>query len=137
MGNWSGPVYWATSAAVLFTLPSIEEEEATLDRLEQREKQGNKLWIQEERELLRRQAIATPVIAVEDVALGVWHQHISLLTIFVSGSLVAVMAACTVLRTHLFIWTVFSPKFLFAMAWGVGWHLGVNVLLGGLFWCAR
>jgi len=46
----------------------------------------------------------------------------------------AVMAACTVLRQHLFIWTVFSPKFLFSMAWAVAWHLGVNIGLGGLWW---
>ncbi|KAF1850947.1 GPI ethanolamine phosphate transferase 2 [Cucurbitaria berberidis CBS 394.84] len=26
------------------------------------------------------------------------------------------------------------PKFLFAMAWGVAWHLGVTVWLGGLAW---
>ena len=65
---------------------------------------------------------------------GVWSEHLSVLTIFVSASLVAVMAACTVLRIHLFIWSVFSPKYLYAMAWGVGWHLGINVLLaGGLY----
>jgi ethanolaminephosphotransferase len=45
-----------------------------------------------------------------------------------------VMAACTLLRTHLFIWTVFSPKYLYAMAWAVGWHLLVNVGLGRLLW---
>jgi len=48
--------------------------------------------------------------------------------------LVAVMVACTALRTHLFIWTVFSPKYLYAMAWTVGWHLGINVGLGNLLW---
>ncbi len=66
---------------------------------------------------------------------SVWGSHISLMTLFTTGSLVGVMMACTVLRQHLFIWTVFSPKYLYAMAWGVGMHLGFNVLVGGvLFW---
>jgi ethanolaminephosphotransferase len=66
-----------------------------------------------------------------------WHEHISIMTIFISASLVAVMVACTMLRTHLFIWTVFSPKYLYAMAWAVGWHLVVNIGLGGLLWIVR
>lgn len=62
-------------------------------------------------------------------------QHLSLLTIFTTASLVAVMAACTLLRTHLFIWTVFSPKYLYAMAWSLSQHLVINVTFGGaLYW---
>lgn len=65
-------------------------------------------------------------------------QHLGLLTVFVAASLVFVMAACTALRTHLFIWTVFSPKYLYSMAWSLGQHLVVNVGLGGLlFWIGR
>lgn len=41
--------------------------------------------------------------------------------------LLAVMAACTLLRTHLFVWTVFSPKFLYSVAWAMANHLGMNV----------
>ena len=65
---------------------------------------------------------------------GVWVDHVALLTLFTGVMLASVMASCTALRTHLFIWTVFSPKYLFAMAWGVAWHLGVTVGLGGLVW---
>ena len=61
-------------------------------------------------------------------------QHLALLTVFVMSSLVFVMAACTMLRTHLFIWTVFSPKYLYSMAWSLGQHLGVNVGLGSLLY---
>ena len=65
-------------------------------------------------------------------------QHLGLLTVFVAASLVFVMAACSALRTHLFIWTVFSPKYLYSMAWSLGQHLVVNVGLGGLlFWVGR
>ena len=61
--------------------------------------------------------------------------HLTLMTVFVSSSLFFVMGACTILRTHLFIWTVFSPKYLYSMAWSLGQHLGMNLGLGGLlFW---
>ncbi|CAJ2506873.1 Uu.00g080590.m01.CDS01 [Anthostomella pinea] len=65
---------------------------------------------------------------------GVFKQHVALLTVFVSISLGFVMAACTVLRTHLFIWTVFSPKYLYSMAWSLGQHLVVNIGVGGLLY---
>lgn len=69
---------------------------------------------------------------------GVWTKHVGILTVFVASSLLATMAACTLLRTHLFIWTVFSPKYLYMMAWCGGMHFGGNVLLGGgLWWLGR
>ena len=61
-------------------------------------------------------------------------QHLALQTVFVTASLVFVMAACTVLRTHLFIWTVFSPKYLYSMAWSLGQHLVINVGFGSLLY---
>jgi ethanolaminephosphotransferase len=59
--------------------------------------------------------------------------HVTILTFHVATMLMSVMAACTALRTHLFIWTVFSPKYLYIMAWAVINHLVVNVL-GELSW---
>lgn len=65
----------------------------------------------------------------------VFARHVTLLTTFTAASVVFVMAACTALRTHLFIWTVFSPKYLYSMAWSLGQHLLINVGFGGvLFW---
>lgn len=55
-----------------------------------------------------------------------------LLSFFVAASLLSVMMACTVLRTHLFIWTVFSPKFLYSMAWSTAHHLLINIVCGKL-----
>ncbi|KAM3444342.1 hypothetical protein NHJ13734_001459 [Beauveria thailandica] len=66
---------------------------------------------------------------------GVFRQHVALLTVFATASVASVMAACTAMRTHLFIWTVFSPKYLYAMAWNIAQHLLVNIgLSGALFW---
>lgn len=53
--------------------------------------------------------------------------RITLLTFHITASLVSVMAACTTLRAHLFIWTVFSPKYLYAMAWATINHIAVNI----------
>ncbi len=66
---------------------------------------------------------------------GVWKGHVAVLTVVVAGGVVGVMAACTVLRTHLFVWTVFSPKYLYCVAWSLGQHLMVDVALGGVvYW---
>ncbi|KIX96770.1 uncharacterized protein Z520_07490 [Fonsecaea multimorphosa CBS 102226] len=47
----------------------------------------------------------------------------------------SVMVACLVLREHLFIWTVFSPKYLYTVAWVLGHHTVVNALcVGSLLW---
>lgn len=141
VSNWAGPIYWSTSAAVLFSLPSIEEEEARLDAQSAAEKaKGSRQWIDNERELLRKQALSSSSVPsgrrdAEDE--GTWSDHIATMTVFISAALLAVMVACTLLRTHLFIWTVFSPKYLFAMAWGVAWHLIVNVCFAGGLWYLR
>lgn len=64
-------------------------------------------------------------------------QHLSVLTLFVSVSTLSVMAACTLLRAHLFVWTVFSPKYLYSMAWGMGQHLCVDIGFGILAYLAE
>ncbi|KAL8694506.1 MAG: hypothetical protein Q9218_000836 [Villophora microphyllina] len=53
------------------------------------------------------------------------HFHV-LSTFFVAYATLFVMLACTVLRTHLFVWTVFSPKYLYTIAWVLGQHLCIN-----------
>ncbi|KAL4914289.1 alkaline-phosphatase-like protein [Aspergillus aurantiobrunneus] len=60
------------------------------------------------------------------------QNHITLLTFHAVSTLMPVMAACAALRTHLFIWTVFSPKYLYTMSWAVIHHFAVN-LLGELY----
>ncbi|CAN8097225.1 unnamed protein product [Discula destructiva] len=65
---------------------------------------------------------------------AVYLRHVTLLTVFATASVAFVMAACTALRTHLFIWTVFSPKYLYCVAWSLGQHLLVNIGVGGLLY---
>lgn len=40
------------------------------------------------------------------------------------------VGACIILRTHLFIWTVFSPKFLFQVVWMVLQHIAIEGIVG-------
>ena len=53
-------------------------------------------------------------------------------TTFSACHILAVMLACTALRAHLFVWTVFSPKYLYSMAWCLGQHLCINILYSGV-----
>lgn len=80
----------------------------------------------------------TLVLLADDKAERTWQtlmQHLALLTTFASNSILFVMIACTALRTHLFVWTVFSPKYLYSMAWSLGQHLCINITCGTiLFW---
>ncbi len=64
--------------------------------------------------------------------IAVFWRHVIILTVFTTASGIVVMIVCTILRNHLFIWTVFSPKFLYCIAWTLGMHLGVNITLGGI-----
>lgn len=66
-------------------------------------------------------ASAAPLLLASDAEL--WRKHVLAMTAFFAVAGLAVMAACTVLRTHLFIWTVFSPKYLYVMAWSLAFHL--------------
>jgi ethanolaminephosphotransferase len=82
----------------------------------------------DERSSARSIATATTVTVVVDAI----TRQVALHSAFTCVSLVFVMAACTALRAHLFIWSVFSPKYLYAIAWSVGQHLLVNVVCGAL-----
>lgn len=54
--------------------------------------------------------------------------RVALLSFSTAMELLSIMAACTMLRTHLFVWTVFSPKFLYSIAWALANHFGINIL---------
>ncbi|KAK2734014.1 major facilitator super transporter protein [Myotisia sp. PD_48] len=56
--------------------------------------------------------------------------HVAWMTLFAATSLVATMHACRLFKTHLFVWTVFSPKFLYIVAWTLGQHSIINLVFG-------
>lgn len=50
-----------------------------------------------------------------------------------SCTLLSLSVVVTLLRTHLFIWSVFSPRYLYQIAWFVGYYLITATVLG-LVW---
>ncbi|KAK0354455.1 major facilitator super transporter protein [Friedmanniomyces endolithicus] len=126
--NWTGPVWWCSAAVSLTFSKRVKAVESAKPIIN-----GKRGWVDDERERLRRDAKAGLVSTSNDPATqDHWMVYVSSMTAFVAASLLAVMVACTALRTHLFIWTVFSPKYLYVMAWCVGWHILVNIGLGSL-----
>ncbi|KAL7271684.1 major facilitator superfamily transporter protein [Rhizina undulata] len=67
-----------------------------------------------------------------------YKRHVVMLSTFNVVAAFVVMVACTTLRNHLFIWTVFSPKFLYSMVWGIPYHIVVNLGIGGfMHWASK
>ncbi|KAL0084483.1 alkaline-phosphatase-like protein, partial [Phycomyces blakesleeanus] len=66
-----------------------------------------------------------------DAELRWWNYSVTLSA--VSGSfLVALSLSVTLLREHLFIWTVFSPKYLYQVAWTCLFHWFVHMFVGSI-----
>ncbi|KAK6210236.1 GPI ethanolamine phosphate transferase [Colletotrichum tabaci] len=72
--------------------------------------------------------------AGSDEGRDVFLRHVGHMTLFTACSVAFIMVACEALRTHLFVWTVFSPKYLYCMAWSIGQHLVVNIIVSGLLY---
>ncbi|KAK0939105.1 major facilitator super transporter protein [Friedmanniomyces endolithicus] len=126
--NWTGPIWWCSAAVSLTFSKRVKAVESAKPVTN-----GKRSWVDDERERLRRDAKAeNPSTSNKPASQDHWMVYVSSMTASVAASLLAVMVACTALRTHLFIWTVFSPKYLYAMAWCVGWHILINIGLGSL-----
>lgn len=124
LGNWIGPVFWS-SAGFLLLSKRAEKQALTQTGFNAGEKRAD-------RDLKEIDKV------VEETKRVAFLRNALMFTAFEAASVVAVMAACTVLRTHLFIWTVFSPKYLYCMAWALGHHLVVTLLGGALYrWGSR
>lgn len=61
-----------------------------------------------------------------------YGKFVSICSLWVAWEAFAVMAGCAWLREHLFVWTVFSPRFLYEAAWALGWHVVGNIGMGAL-----
>ena len=126
VSNWAGPLWW-TSATVLLLL---QHDFTRRDRSQVKASSPPPPPPSETSELVGTHS------TTRNSQESSLFNHLLCLTLFTTITTLSVMAACTALRTHLFIWTVFSPKYLFTMAWTIGQHLVVNVLFGSLlFWC--
>jgi ethanolaminephosphotransferase len=128
LSNWAGPVYWSLAGVLLLGAHGKQQRFINTSELHKAD------WIAQEHSFLNDMARKEEKSRDDRKDKRAWVGHASLLTFWTGVMLTSVMVACTALRQHLFIWTVFSPKFLFAMAWGLASHLGVTVGLGGFAW---
>ena len=144
-GNWAGPIWWSWQSWIwLHRMIDKPELKASTEKQE-----GERRWIQEEHKSLQDSAKggdtnsfmqSSATSPINDPRISVngepspFFIHLALLTLFTTTSLLAVQIACMALRSHLFIWTVFSPKYLYAMAWSCGWHLIWNCAFGIILW---
>ncbi|ORE08676.1 alkaline phosphatase-like protein [Rhizopus microsporus var. microsporus] len=62
-----------------------------------------------------------------------WVMFIITQSVFFSVALSFLSISVTILREHLFIWTVFSPKYLYQVAWNCLFHWTVQAFIGSLF----
>ncbi|KAF2750244.1 alkaline phosphatase-like protein [Sporormia fimetaria CBS 119925] len=137
--NWAAPIYWSLFGVLLLgsreRLTRFNDTNAVDDnKTESRERD----WVTAERAHLTHLARTSPRTRDNESGGGEWQDHFARGTLAVSVALTSVMTACTVLRAHLFVWSVFSPKFLMGVAWAACWHLGVMGGLGGAVqWVGR
>ncbi|EWC48276.1 hypothetical protein DRE_02380 [Drechslerella stenobrocha 248] len=112
LANWAGPTLW-TSATVLLTASWIERRHAGA-----REAQTKR----------DDDVVAAPSVTRLDAYL----RYVEVMSTFRAVAMVAVMGACMVLRMHLFVWTVFSPKYLFAMVWTGLHHVIIDLVVAAM-----
>jgi len=72
--------------------------------------------------------------AQEDKSIDVFVDWMGWSSWFHGMAISFLVCTCVILRTHLFIWTVFSPKFLFQAVWLGLHHILVEGIMGGLIW---
>ena len=131
LSNWAGPVWWSIAGVSLLVRAVCPSDSSAAP---ENGTAGRKRWVQMEFDNLVAKKEDVPAESERLANRPIFFTHATILTLFTSISLLAVMVACTVLRTHLFIWTVFSPKYLFAMSWTLAFHLIVNLGVGALLW---
>ncbi len=139
IGNWAGPIWWSVAGIQLLKSGSDcrpRHGTGLNDKTLSKRAHPQREWISEEHRHLSKSVSADSTFSTipQPPISSSLFVYLVLWTLFVSTSLLAVMLSCTILRTHLFIWTVFSPKYLYAMAWTLGFHLLITAGLASAVW---
>ena len=117
VGNWAGSVWWVSGTAILL----VEKVRAGNQVITINSSNRSALSASEKS---MNSDTNGPDLS-QDVE-STFFKHFALLTLFTAASTLSVMLACTLLREHLFVWTVFSPKYLYIGAWVFVHHFVVN-----------
>ncbi|CAG8654290.1 23476_t:CDS:2, partial [Gigaspora rosea] len=142
LANWAGPIWWVFAGNLLrFEIverrvfinhseknksSSSDDEGNTINNSNSETSQINNTT---------SSAISAATIATKQ-ELKRLQYHTSLFQIMTFHSLLLfiISIAVTILRSHLFIWTVFSPKYLYQIVWYILFLVGVEVIIGGIMW---
>jgi ethanolaminephosphotransferase len=103
LSNWVGPIYWSFSGLAI-----IMESETLKNKMK-----GSNKELSDEN-LSRKNILTTKIIVTQ---------------LFFSVASTGIMGACLALKHHLFIWTVFSPKLLYAASWVILQHGLIDTIL--------
>lgn len=161
VSNWVGPLYWCLRAPLLLRTAQISEAKTELANLSLPDETPNtaeeweaaKLALRKRNHLLglsgaKQTQTKTGEVGKREGKNGgggevqidernvevSYKAHFVMMMGFQAVASAGVMAACWILRQHLFIWTVFSPKLLFVAAWAVGLQVVGNGVLGAGAW---
>ena len=126
VSNWAGAIWWVSATSILLLQAGGPEP---ISQQERGEKE-TKLVHEPSHGGPKGERLAVHLNSTGPR--GIWTQHVAAQTLFVSAGTTGVMGACAVLRQHLFVWTVFSPKYLYAVAWGLGFHLITSLGFGSV-----
>ncbi|KAJ2828106.1 major facilitator super transporter protein, partial [Coemansia furcata] len=80
-------------------------------------------------------ALSTLTLGQEGLSMRRAVDTLAMAHLWQACTLLMLSVVVTVLRTHLFIWSVFSPRYLYQVAWMVGFY-GICATGGGLLWLA-
>ncbi|KAI5820013.1 alkaline-phosphatase-like protein [Pyronema omphalodes] len=127
VGNWAAGMWWRT------VLPGGVPKVLKAPKAQKAQEVAKAHGAQEAAKEQEAQEVAKTQEGIPQEQLKKEQSPEILTTTFFTLQAVSVMVACTLLRSHLFIWTVFSPKYLYVMAW-TGWNLIGNL---GWGWCVR
>lgn len=136
IGNWAGPLFWS---CIGLSILLEDDFRVHFIKLHSALKTINKTTETQKPSSAKSTNTTTPEITpqlfvqalanadVSQVGQNVLSLKILITQFFFSGALVGIMGACIMLKDHLFIWTVFSPKLLYGGAWVAGMHCLVDV----------
>ncbi|KAI8049033.1 hypothetical protein BDF22DRAFT_746437 [Syncephalis plumigaleata] len=128
--NWSGPIWWMVAS--MLALSYLIESDTSVATANQQSLSSTNIFngddineqYSEEKSQLTKHLNNSPRSSCTPI--NNWTRSIIILLwinkLFFSISLLCLSIAVTILRYHLFIWTVFSPKYLYQAFW-MGFHL--------------
>lgn len=152
IGNWAGPLYWSITAISILledkvrpelmksyaeyfsSIVSQEKNAASKNdtkhakEKKHKNKNGSAKKQQEALAAPTQPRKENPTVGFTSICpQGVITLRIIINQVFFSAELAGILGACIVLKDHLFIWTVFSPKLLYAVAWVVIQHAIIDI----------